>query len=195
MPRRGYLFAVLAVGALSGCGGETEIIGPEGGSPAESAQTYSLTRYTYEQYGFSISFPVGWRVEESPNLIQAFTPEYRQVGDFIENVNAIPFTLSNPLTEEELDEMFRQIAELARAGDAPYMSAFQENETGKVVIDNHIVRWRLASYKIGTVPIAGLAYYFADSQRLYTLTCSAKPERFHAYRSLFEDIAQSFRFE
>lgn len=193
MRKRSFLFAVLTFATLCGCGDETKIIGPvEANPPGEPIGRYS--RYGYEEYGFYISFPEGWTVTESANMIQAFTSEYRRPGEFIENANIGPFPQSVAYTEQELDDMFQQFTEVLESTNTWEFRDFREIENGKMVIDNHIVRWRLSSHRVGTVPIKGLQYWFVDGRRFYALTCSADPDRFSAYRGIFENIAKSFRF-
>ena len=75
------------------------------------------------------------------------------------------------------------------------LTDFQEHEGGQLIIDNANARWVICSQRMGTVETKVLVYMLMKGGRAYVIACSAAADQFPEYKSKFEEVAQSFKFE
>jgi len=68
-------------------------------------------------------------------------------------------------------------------------------EEGQVIIDNAEAKYFICSFVEDSLEIQGLHYSLEKGDNEYSIMCISTTENFPKYKSKFEEIAQSFRFE
>jgi len=150
-------------------------------------------RYYNEVAGFSIVFPADWEIEEHPGsawkVVTASSPAEGPDDPFLENL----FVAVDELPPgSDLEDYFQ--ANLG--GMNELLDDFRLHETGEAIIDGEAAKWAVVSHSYpGLKKLKGLAYVLVKGHRGYGIFAGAALEKFPTYRSTFEAIAQSFRFE
>lgn len=146
-------------------------------------------RYYHKELGFSIKFPDGWDIllEDDGTTIIASCPikkDDRFYVDVSVGMNILPFGA-------DLDYFFHEAKRWMNVDSA----TIEEEESGELTIDGKEAKWVLVNYHVPGGYGRTLGYCLKKRRRGYVISCAAEYSEFSEYRSLFEEVAQSFRFE
>ena len=147
-------------------------------------------RYYKKQDGFSIRFPESWEQKENVmgTVVMALSPPEGADDAFRENVNVAVESLPTPMDLEKY-------LELSMANLKNLFSAGQEPEVSDAALGGGQAKRIVYQTTMGQVHVKGMLCLAVKGRRGYTVTCSATPETFDAYKEPFEKIVETFRFE
>jgi hypothetical protein len=75
------------------------------------------------------------------------------------------------------------------------LAHYQEEDSGTSTIDDTYVKWLIFSYTVAEGAMQNISYLLFKDHHAYIITCNSEPEKFYMYKSKFEEVAQSFKFE
>ncbi len=149
-------------------------------------------RYYSKEKGFSIKFPEDWetktgRAEYEP-VIQAASRWEDDVDRFREYIS---IEVDDLYGEVSLEDYYKDSVE----EQIKTIPSFREIESGELRLRNVRARWII--FGIGSEEEANtaLVYCLVKGRRGYLISCVAEASKFPDYRSRFEEIVRSFRFE
>lgn len=151
--------------------------------PAEPGRFYNLDK------GFSIRLPEEWEVSKDKNGARSKPENF--LDSFLENVQVIVIEFDKPTN---LENFYKRDQEEFMKGSEEY----NKYEGGQTVIDNNEAKWVVESAQLkgwGHRHLTYLGYYLVKEHRGYLILCASTPVSFSKYRSKFEEIAKSFKFE
>lgn len=151
-------------------------------------EKYNIDRYYDKERGFSIRFPVGWRVKEiDDSTIDARSPLSDSKDIFRE---LITINVIGQPPPESLDKEFENVlAEFRRERTAKILGS------GQLSIDNEKVKWLIIQLSDQEPNNKLIFYILIKGHSFYTITCVAKVDTFLKYKPIFEKAVKSFRFE
>ncbi len=150
--------------------------------PEESDRYYSKNK------SYSIILPDEWeKKEDYGEGLSAYSPIEGPKDKFREYVMVDIEELSEDLS---LDEYYSEILKVLNE----QLPGFQQFENGQTTIDNTDAKWIILSLKLGEEQ-KGLSYMLIKGRKAYGISLWAEPDSFSRFRSTFENMAQSFRFE
>ena len=147
-------------------------------------------RYVNKDKKFSMQFPEKWERQEDylGTAVIALRPGEGANDKFRENVNVVMETVPANL---DVDHYLM----ISKRNMGKFLTNFQQVDSGQTTIDKHDTKWMVYTHHLGHLDLKVLAYTLLRDDRAYTIRCSSTPEQFTAYRSKFEEIAGTFRFE
>ncbi|MCK4322643.1 hypothetical protein KAX08_09025 [candidate division WOR-3 bacterium] len=162
---------------INGCGKK---------SPPEPGRYYNKTK------GFSIKFPKGWEIfegqtEEDP-VVEAVSPWESDSDMLSEFISIYVDELPNWM---DLDDYYSELS----INSENELAHYQEEDSGTSTIDDTYVKWLIFSYTVAEGAMQNISYLFFKDHQAYIITCNSEPEKFYMYKSKFEEVAQSFKFE
>lgn len=141
-------------------------------------------RYINKDKGFSIEFPKDWTIKDKiigDIVVQGIGPK---VDNFPPVIGISSKELPSAVT---LDMYFKDSTEAwVRTNGA---------ETGSATINNVDSKWIIFTYTKGKRSATEMKYYIVKNGRGYTIICAAIPSQFPQYKSEFERIVKTFKFE
>ena len=143
-----------------------------------------------KQDGFSIRFPAEWEQKENVmgSVVMALSPAEGEADAFRENVNVMVEALPSKMDLEKY-------LELSMANLKKLLSAGQEPEVSDTTLGGEKAKRVVCQMTMGQINVKSTVYVAVKGTRGYSLTCSATPDSFDAYKARFEEIAGTFRFE
>jgi len=147
-------------------------------------------RHTDKGRGFSIALPSGWQKDKDQmgTAVMALSNKENANDFFRENINVVVETLTGSMSTKEYFE----------ASQGAIKKVFQDfklEKTGKEKLNNKEFMWSVYTHKTPTSKAKVLQYVAVNGLRAYIITCSAAPENFDRYRTLFTSSIKSFKFE
>lgn len=147
-------------------------------------------RILHRSKGFSIKFPNGWdKMKDEEGVIAA--------KDVLSDTEAEKFGARVVVVVRKMRKGFDFVKEYQQYLDSTpntYVD-FELQEDKKVTVGGVETRCLLFSETKGNMRLQNLQYMFPKEDNLYCITCSSTEHRFPYYKSEFEEIVQSFRFE
>ena len=136
--------------------------------------------------GFTITFPASWeRRPVAGGGIIGLSPQESGADRFRENVNVVYETLPAPMTAEQY-----AAANLRDMGTG--LRDFRIVEQGRGPVGGRQSWWGVYSHTMGQ-PLMVLAYFLVANGRGYVVTCTGTPAEFARWRSIFVQVANTFR--
>lgn len=153
---------------------------------AQESQTY-----INEKNGYTIKLPLSWNINNQfiNDRVDVTALSPIEPGDQVrENVNTVAYNINS----DSLDEFYK----LAKASLTKSMEDWILVSEGELVTDDNATR---ILYLINTHPnsmskktMMDVVYFYYRPGKGIILTCTAVPETFSQYKSIFEQIALSF---
>jgi len=151
---------------------------------------WAQDKYYNREKGFSIKLPNEWEKKENfmGAVIGALRPQVTSTEQFRESVNVMVDELPKAMTLEDYNQF--NLSDMRK-----YMNEFKINESGQITINTNNANWFVYSFRGDRLRLKALCYILVKNRRGYAITFAATPETFSKYRRIFEEIAESFKFE
>lgn len=146
---------------------------------------FELNRYYNYTRGFSITLPKLWGLQEKEGNIAVKSSS-------IQNFGLIRIYVYGRMNKTVTAEEYLK-ADLEFLRSQSNSSDLELIGSGEITIDDIVSRW--VSYMYDKNQYVEIRYYLAKHPRAYSIICTSRYEEFSKWQSMFEVIAQSFKFE
>jgi hypothetical protein len=143
--------------------------------------------FTSRHHGYTMKFPSDWKIHERDGgtSVTAVSPEEDWGDNFRENITVFVETLDGPISTEEY-------LEASAAKLKIYLMDYRIHDRGIIRNNGTALYWLTGEHRPGSDAIKFQVYYLVKNKKGYSISCSALPETFDAYKGLFKDTALSF---
>jgi hypothetical protein len=157
-----------------------------------SEQASDPGRYYNGDMGFSIKFHSGWEVVEGDGielaLVEAISPWEDDSDEYAEHISVDVEDLG---WQPDLETYFAEMVD--EQGD--YLDGFRPGEKGSTEIDGVDARWIVFDFSSEGYPMRAVGYTFLNDRKAFLIAGVAQADKFVLYQHVFEQTAESFRFE
>ena len=145
----------------------------------------SYLQYVNEEWGFKISYPVGWTIEEEEDYIAFYAPYEDTWDTFNENVVVTVEELPYPMSlEDYLNEALPGLQSMVE--DFTLLGIYDDTISGKpakiIAYAGSIYGYYLVFSQVAVI----------EGKRAYVLTFTAEPDKVDLYADTFDKILYSF---
>jgi serine/threonine-protein kinase len=144
-----------------------------------------------------LDFPEAWEVAnnlEGADIV-GLSPRESSEDEFRENVNVVIENLPRSMSADTYLMTLEKYMKAAEPQLEEGLAGYQLVERGSDQLGDHEAERVVYRHTAGHIQLKTLAYAVVHGRRAFIITGTAKPESFDQYRSKFEAIAQTVRFE
>jgi hypothetical protein len=154
-----------------------------------SIGTEKIHEYQNKDKGYAISLPLEWNLKELKEMgldVLVMMPPNPADGSMHERITVIFSENDDKLNLEKFYSMSLQNLKET-------LPAFKVEEFSTVRLGNTEAKKLVYYDKEGHHDSKIVQYFVVSKNKVFIITCSADPQEFGKYKSLFEDVAKSFR--
>ncbi len=149
-------------------------------------------RYYNDKSEFSVKFPEGWRLDEKEDLqgltVTALSGHLTD-EDFIEE--SIMIDVRYLWNKPSLEKWFNDLDSASKS----IFHNYKVKENSDITVGGREGKWLVFTYRQDGLDLINMSFIMLNGRYGYLISCHTEAHKFDQYRSLFEEVADSFRIE
>jgi hypothetical protein len=149
-------------------------------------------RYYDDKSEFSVKFPEGWKLDEKRDhegLVITALSGHENDEDFVNE--SIMIDVRYLWNKPPLEDWFKELDSASKS----LFYSYKVKERGDITVGGREGKWLVFTYKQDGADLINMSFIMVNGRYGYLISCHTDSHKFEEYRSLFEEVANSFRIE